>query len=152
MTESGAHFHRCDFQVHTPRDINWKGQRPESEEARKKYASDFITACRDKGLNAVAITDHHDIAFFPYIKTAAEQEVDQNGKSVSDKERITVFPGMELTLGVPCQALLILDADFPVNLLSTIPTIFGINQNDAGEPVHVEVNRLEHIKSIKGSC
>jgi len=149
MTESGAQFHRCDFQVHTPRDINWNGLRPESEDERKKYASDFIAACREKGLDAVAITDHHDFAFFPYIKTAAMQEVDDDGKPVADKKRVTVFPGMELTLGVPCQALLILDADFPVNLLSPILTILGISQNDPNEPTHVEVNRLEHIKSIK---
>lgn len=25
--DKGAHFHRCDFQVHTPRDINWKGDK-----------------------------------------------------------------------------------------------------------------------------
>ncbi len=23
--DKGAHFHRCDFQVHSPRDLNWHG-------------------------------------------------------------------------------------------------------------------------------
>ena len=65
--DRGAHFHRCDFQVHTPRDINWQGFRPASDEERKEYAKGFIAACRAKGLDAVAITDHHDMGFFPYI-------------------------------------------------------------------------------------
>jgi hypothetical protein len=30
---NGAHFFRCDFQVHSPRDPAWSGTRPESEEA-----------------------------------------------------------------------------------------------------------------------
>jgi hypothetical protein len=24
--DKGAHFYQCDFQVHTPRDQNWKGK------------------------------------------------------------------------------------------------------------------------------
>ncbi len=152
MTERGAHFHHCDFQVHTPRDINWNGKRPVTEEERKEYAVEFISACRDRGLDSVAITDHHDIAYFPYIKEAAIQEVNDKGEEISEADRITVFPGMELTLGVPCQAILILDANFPVNLLSTIPTILGVNQNDATEEAHTEVTRLEQIKSIKELC
>lgn len=87
--DSGAHFYRCDFQVHTPRDRQWQGDRPASEGDREAYAESFVAACREKGLHAVAITDHHDLAFFKYIKDAAA-------------ENPIVFPGMELTLGVPC--------------------------------------------------
>lgn len=152
MADRGAHYHRCDFQVHTPRDTNWKGERPATEEERIKYAADFIAACRKKGLDAVAITDHHDLAFFPYIKRATKQELDEQGNPISDEEKIIVFPGMELTLGVPCQALIILDAEFPESLLSTLLTILGISQNDPSSPMHVETSRLEHIKSINQLC
>ena len=62
--DKGAHFFKCDFQVHTPRDINWNGERPISEEDRKFYADEFVRKCREIGLNAVAITDHHDFVFF----------------------------------------------------------------------------------------
>ena len=107
--DSGAHFHRCDFQVHTPRDLAWVGDTPSSDEERSKYAESFVAACRDKGLHALAITDHHDMAFLRFIKEAAKAELDGKGSPVSEPDRIIVFPGMELTLGVPCQALLILD-------------------------------------------
>ena len=127
--ENGAHYYRCDFQVHTPRDINWVGDCPATEEERKQYAEAFIAACREKALNAIAITDHHDIAFFRYIKEAAQNELDENGTPVHEDKRIIIFPGMELTLGVPCQAIIIFDADFPTDFLSQIPTILAVNSN-----------------------
>lgn len=121
--DKGAHFHKCDFQVHTPRDINWSGDRAITDEQRKAYSADFIQACRDKKLDAVAITDHHDFAFFRYIKDASVNELDTNGELLAAVERITVFPGIELSLSVPpCQALLILDSDFPVEALHRILT------------------------------
>jgi type III restriction enzyme len=49
--DKGAHFHRCDLQVHTPRDPNWSGHRPETDEARREYAQSFVTACREKGID-----------------------------------------------------------------------------------------------------
>src|SRR5437764_14865030 len=112
--DKGARFYRCDLQVHSPRDCNWKGDRPQTGDDRNMYARGFIAACRQKGLDAVAITDHHDICFFPYIKAAAEVELDSCGAPVPEHRRIVVFPGMELTLAVPCQALLIFDADIPI--------------------------------------
>lgn len=105
--DSGAHFYRCDFQVHSPRDPQWTGVRPLSEVDRRAFAAAFVTACRANSIDAVAITDHHDLAFFSYFKEAA------GGTPI-------VFPGMELTLGVPCQALLILDADFPTSLIGQV--------------------------------
>ncbi len=63
--DKGAHFYRCDFQVHTPRDTRWSGRRYVSDEDRKEYAAQFIQACRDKRLDAVAITDHHDLVRIP---------------------------------------------------------------------------------------
>jgi len=85
--DKGAHFYKCDFQVHTPRDINWHGDRPRTSADRKDYAEDFIKTCRAKGLNAVAITDHHDFGFFPIIKEAAQSELDDLGQPVSDEKK-----------------------------------------------------------------
>jgi type III restriction enzyme len=118
FTDNGAHFQRCDFQVHTPRDIRWAGQDAITDEERKSYAAELITACRAKHLGAIAITDHHDLVFFPYIRKAAEEEIDDNGELIAPENRIIVFPGIELTLTSPtCQALLLLDANFPESLL-----------------------------------
>src|SRR4051794_36631749 len=114
--DKGAHFHRCDFQVHTPRDPQWNGDEAVTDTERQAYAAAFLAACRDKGLRGVAITDHHDMAFVPYIREAAKKERDESGQLLPARDRIVVFPGMELTLAVPCQALLIFDAEFPGDL------------------------------------
>jgi type III restriction enzyme len=117
----GTRFYNCDFQVHTPRDINWSGPKPVSDADRNSYAERFVLACREKGVNAVAVTDHHDLAFFPFIKAAAKNEVDDDGQPITDSEKLVVFPGIELTLSnPPCQVLLILDSNFPEDQFSRV--------------------------------
>lgn len=146
--DKGAHFYRCDFQVHTPRDNRWSGGDAVTDAERQEYANEFIRACRHKALNTVAITDHHDLTFFKYIKEAANTELADDNTPVPKENRIVVFPGMELTLGVPCQAIIIFDADFPVDLLSTVYTVLSINQVDATQSKHAQPVRLEHFKKI----
>jgi AAA domain len=150
--DKGAHFHKCDFQVHSPRDLSWSGPRPVDAVDRRKFAEGLIAACRAKGLEAIAITDHHDLAFFRYIKEAAATETDKEGRPIPEDQRIVVFPGMELTLGLPCQALLILDADFPVGLLSNLNTVLASPCNPPDDPTHAQVARLEHFKSFDDLC
>ncbi|HLR49877.1 MAG TPA: AAA family ATPase [Candidatus Sphingobacterium stercoripullorum] len=130
----GTRFYNCDFQVHTPRDINWSGPKPVTDEDRNTYATRFVLACRQKGVNAVAITDHHDLVFFPYIKAAAQNEVYDNGEPVNENDKLIVFPGVELTLSnPPCQALLILDANFPEDQLIRVLHKLSIEQNPVSE-------------------
>lgn len=130
--DKGAHFYKCDFQVHTPRDANWDGAEAATPKERKAYAEELIQACRAKGLDAIAITDHHDFAFFPYVKAAALAEVDATGNPIPKENRITVFPGLELTLSSPpCQAILLLDADFDETKLGDILTALTIAPTDA---------------------
>lgn len=150
--DKGAHYYCCDFQVHTPRDTNWSGNRPVSDGDRKAYAEKFIAACRTKGLQAVAITDHHDLCFFPFIKEAAATETDDSGMPIPVEQRIVIFPGMELTLGVPCQAILILDAAFPTHLLSTLYTVLAVTQNDPQYDRHAPTTRLADIKTLEQLC
>jgi type III restriction enzyme len=147
--DKGAHFRRCDFQVHTPRDINWNGDRPITEDDRREYSRRFIAACREKNLGAVAITDHHDLAFFPYIKEAAQKEHTPENDIVAECDQIIVFPGMELTLGIGCQALLILDAELPIELLPHIATALSLTCNDPSERIHAQTTRLEHFRDFE---
>lgn len=131
--DRGAHFRRCDFQVHTPRDANWSGTRPVAGKDRQVWAEDFVAACRAKGLGSVAITDHHDFAMVPFVRKAAKSELGSDGKPLPEEQRLIVFPGLELTLSVPCQALLILDADFPDERLDAVLTRLAVQITDAIE-------------------
>ncbi len=143
MTDKGAHFYRCDFQAHTPRDPNWSGTRPVSDDDRKAWAEEFVAACRKKGLDAVAITDHHDFALYPYVRKAAAREVGPDGKVLPREQQLIVFPGLELTLSVPCQALLILDADFPVERLDAILARLAVPIVDSKEGKLADVKTIE---------
>jgi chromosome segregation protein len=141
--DKGAHFFRCDFQVHTPRDVGWKGGGAVTDAERKAYADELILACRKKDLRAIAITDHHDFAFFPYVKKAAEDELDDSGNPVPEGRRIVVFPGIEITLTSPnCQAILILDADFPENLFESVLTTLAITPAPSSDSNAAEVQRI----------
>lgn len=147
--DKGAHFYRCDFQVHTPRDTNWKGERPLTEEDREAYADSLVAACRSRGLHAIAITDHHDFELVPYVRAAAAREVDEEGRPLPPQECLVVFPGLELTLGVPCQALLLLDADFPTDKLAVVLQALAIDPVPSQAPSLGTVTRLDHIDSLK---
>ncbi len=149
MTDKGAHYHRCDFQVHSPRDRNWNGPDCVTDEERMAYAASLVEACREKGLNAIAITDHHDMTFIPYVKKAAAAETDKQGAALPPEQRLIVFPGIELTLAVPCQAILILDADFEENRFGAVLTALAINPAPDADSKTADTARLENIQSLK---
>jgi type III restriction enzyme len=129
--DKGTHFHKCDFQVHTPRDANWHGAEAATPAERKAYAEELVQACRTKGLGGIAITDHHDFVFFPYVKAAAASEVDGTGNPIQKEDQLVVFPGIELTLSSPpCQAIILFDADFDETKFGDILTTITIESVD----------------------
>ncbi|MGA3342170.1 MAG: AAA family ATPase [Methylocella sp.] len=118
-----AYWRKCDFQVHSPRDPNWTGARPigQGEEiartsakataqdvdaARAVWAKNFVDQCVVKGLEAVALTDHHEMIMVPYV----QQEI-ANRKHADPDFDLWLFPGMELTASGGKQCLIIFDAD-----------------------------------------
>jgi hypothetical protein len=146
--DKGAHYFRCDLQVHTPRDLRWSGPSAVTNEERMAYARRLVAACRDIGLDAVAITDHHCMAFLPFIRRAAAEEMANDGSPLDAGARLVVFPGMELTLGVPCQAIVIFDADFPDDMFSLAMMALAITQNDAAQSKVRDVVRLGTVTTF----
>lgn len=90
LRDKGGHFYRSDFRVHTPRDTQWDGARPPLA-GREQWAAAFVAAARERGLEVVAISDHHDFTYFPYVRKAAAAEVREDGTPVADAERLVVF-------------------------------------------------------------
>ncbi len=146
--DRGAHYYRSDFQVHTPRDARWKGKRATSDADRAAYAQTFVAACRRVGLNAVAITDHHDLLFAPLIRKAAANETNEHGQPYAPEERLCVFPGVEMTLALARQALLILDADFPDDRLPSVLQVLAITPHDPAKAALPDVKPLDHVTSL----
>jgi len=71
---------------------------------------------------------------FPFVREAAKAEQRPDGQPLQEHQRLAVFPGLEPTLSVPCQALLILDADFPVDRLDGVLARLAIQIVDPAEP------------------
>lgn len=118
-----ASWRKCDFQVHTSRDPNWAGDRPvglgeviqetgaqataqDVDAARRQWASEFIDQCVAKGLEAVALTEHHEMVMVSYV----QQAIATRKKTDPDFD-LWLFPGMELTASGGKQCLIIFDAD-----------------------------------------
>jgi chromosome segregation protein len=139
--DRGAHFVKADLQVHSPRDPNWNAVCI-TEDERQQFGRELVAACRAAGVGAVAITDHHDVAFFPYIGYAAEKEVGPDGEVLPASQRLVVFPGLELALAVPCQVLVIFSADFPADRLSAVLDKLGIDPAPPSEARGKEPTQL----------
>lgn len=118
---SFAHWRKCDFQLHTPRDPNWIGARPvgigldlngrpatavDVDRERQSWADLFINKCVNIGLEAIALTDHHEMIMVPYVQQAIAKR-----KAVDTSFDIWLFPGMELTVRHGVQCLLLFDVD-----------------------------------------
>ena len=116
----GAIFRKCDFQIHSLRDANWSGDfHPIND--RQAFADALIVNCRRKGVQAIAITDHHDLCLWRLIYNSAQLEKRLDGTILPANQRLVVFPGVELSLSTPsCQALLLLDPDLPDRTLAHI--------------------------------
>ncbi len=157
--DKGAHFYKCDFQVHSPRDRGWTGnkfgvnpddivnltadQKKQISEDRIQFAKEYLEKIRQAGLNAVAITDHHDVSSVKIIRKVAEAENNAFIATSDHQKVITVFPGIELTLANPAsQCLLIFDADFTDANLDAVLHFLGINPTNEFEKFTVETNRI----------
>ncbi len=95
----------------------------------------------------LAITDHHDLLFAPIIRKAAQDERDAAGNPPAPQQLI-VFPGVELTLALGRQALLVLDAHFPDDRLAGVIQALAITVTDDRQSTLSDVVPLEHIKSF----
>lgn len=165
--DKGAHYKKCDFQVHSPRDINWTGNRfgvnpdqvqalsVEQKEAimesRISFSKEYLQKARDKGLHAIAITDHHDVAFVKTIREVAEGENLEFITNGEPEKCITVFPGIEITLNNPiCQCLLIFDANIPNQHLDSVLSMFGVIPSNEYERQTAQTIRIspEHISNL----
>ncbi|GER59603.1 hypothetical protein ULMA_17110 [Patiriisocius marinus] len=155
----GAKFYKCDFQVHSPRDIAWTGNRfgmksPELEQLteeeksdlidkREQFCKEYLDKIRNSGLNAIAMTDHHDVTFVKHLRKVANDENEIFELTGETEKMITVFPGIELTISSPpSQAILILDSDFSDSHLDAVLNFIGIFPTD---PFHRETLPTDQI-------
>jgi len=144
----GASFRKTDLQVHSLRDSNWTGPfHPTSQ--REDFAKTLVACCRRKGLGAIAVTDHHDLCLWTYVRDAASSELKQDGTPFAPEDQLVVFPGVELTLSTPpCQAILLFDPDLTETKLQHIWGVLGVTPNDAAQPKTTTIQQLNTDRTI----
>ena len=123
--DSGAHYFRTDFQIHTPRDPNWHGGDATSHSDRLAYARRFVELCRERALDAVAITDHHDMCLVSYVQAASQNsefDPEADFEPLPGEQKPLVFPGMELTVRQGCQIIVLLDPKSGLNIQKLLLT------------------------------
>lgn len=134
---SFAKWRKCDFQVHSCRDPNWTGQRPPGEgdtlpdgsaatpelvdQERLRWADTFIDTCLNKGLQAVALTDHNEVVMAAYVR----RRILERRVATPDLD-LWFFPGMELTARSGVQAIILFDADLEDAWIAHIQSKLGI--------------------------
>jgi len=147
--DKGAHFYRTDFQVHSARDLNWTGCKPVTNEKRMALARAFIQACRERGLQAVGITDHHDVCFLKYFQLAAQEGKTDSAVPTPSAQDPIIFPGVELTLKVPCQAIVLLDAEADSSIQAMLLEAVGIGNTYPDESADGPQVKVLSFKSMK---
>ena len=132
----GSRWWRVDFHTHSPAsyDFNRKEANAEDHERWIKW----ITAARDAGLDAVAITDHNTADGIEPLQKACSQV----------ENAPVLFPGVEITAG-DCHLLLIMDPEYGRDNINDFLARVGITQETRGKP---EACSLQSVKHILNKC
>ena len=104
-----------------------------------EWATKFVDQCVDKGLKAIALTDHHEMVMVRYV-----QEVIDGRKKTDQTFDLWFFPGMELTASGGKQCLIIFDADLSDDWRRQAQSKLGIAYADLDEKAakHPKVSQL----------
>ncbi|MBV6503804.1 MAG: hypothetical protein AKCLJLPJ_01898 [Fimbriimonadales bacterium] len=139
----GATFHKCAFQVHSPRDPAYQHDSLDSLEQWEAFAQFFAGKCIEADLDAVAITDHHDLEFALLLRRVVTASAQLSG-------RLTIWPAMELTTAVPCQAIIIFDSEIPdQSLAQAYPALGILPPAQIPAPGNSTVTRLGAVNTLK---
>lgn len=157
--DKGAKFYRCDFQVHSPRDINWTGvrfgvnaeqianlseaEKQQIDENREQFCKEYLDKISSAGINAIAMTDHHDVVFVQHLRKVAKEQNEIHELMGEPEKIVTVFPGIELSLSNPAsQVIIIFDADFEDARLNSVLNFLGIQATDKYDKRTVQTQRI----------
>ncbi|WP_282165088.1 TrlF family AAA-like ATPase [Cellulophaga baltica] len=157
--DKGAKFYRCDFQVHSPRDIAWTGARfgvnveqiasltqaekQEIDENRKQFCKEYLDKISKAGIDAIAMTDHHDVVFVQHLRKIAKEQNEIHELMGEPEKMVTVFPGIELSLSNPAsQVIIVFDSEFEDLHLNSVLNFIGIQPTDQYDRQTVQTQRI----------
>ena len=119
-TWPGSRWWRVDFHTHSPASYDFKNRETNTDD-RERWVT-WITAARDAGLDAVAITDHNTADGIEPLKNACSQV----------ENAPVLFPGVEVTANDGCHLLLIMDPEHGRDHVNDFLSRVGIEQERRG--------------------
>ena len=118
----GGKWWKIDFHLHTPASNDYGHG---DEKQKNISATDFLKACRSKGLDCIVVTDHNTFSWIPKLKKAlAELKV----SSEKEYAYFTIFPGIEINAQGNVHLLGIFDPSIEYEQLISIFGKFDFNK------------------------
>ena len=125
---------------------------------RALWAKEFVNQCVAKDLQAVALTDHHEMIMVPYVQNELEKR-----REINPEFDLWFFPGMELTARDGRQCLIIFDVDLSEDWRKQAQGKLGIvyaerNEKNATAPKVTQIkfnypdiaNTLDDVERLRG--
>lgn len=116
LADHGARYWRCDLQVHTPKDARWPEPEPRDGDQRRALARRYLEAAKQRGIDVVGVTEHHDVSWIDEMRYAA--------KGLG----LHVLPGFEVETSEGVHVLCLFDCDRPVVDLDDALTTLGLDR------------------------
>jgi len=129
----GSRWWRVDFHTHSPASYDFKNR--EANVNDHECWVKWITAARDAGLDAVAITDHNTADGIASLQEACSQV----------ENAPVLFPGVEITANDGCHLLVILDPEHGRDHVNDFLARVGIEQEKRGTPAARSSQSVEDI-------
>ena len=133
----GSRWWRVDFHTHSPASYDFKNRETNTDD-RERWVT-WITAARDAGLDAVAITDHNTADGIEPLKNACSQV----------ENAPVLFPGVELTANDGCHLLLIMDPEHGRDHVNDFLSRVGIEKAKRGKQ---EARSSQSVEDILKEC
>uniref|UniRef100_UPI00191BDB0F PHP domain-containing protein n=1 Tax=Candidatus Synechococcus spongiarum TaxID=431041 RepID=UPI00191BDB0F len=133
----GSRWWRVDFHTHSPASYDFKNREANGNDNERWVK--WITAARDAGLEAVAITDHNTADGIEHLQNACSQV----------EHAPVLFPGAEITANDGCHLLLIMDPDHGRDHVNDFLARVGIEQENRGKP---EARSPQSVENILEKC
>ncbi|MFV5387969.1 TrlF family AAA-like ATPase [Acinetobacter baumannii] len=121
----GSQWYKFDFHTHTPASFDYRDSRDISPK-------EWLKVLMEKEIDCVAVTDHNSGLYIDDLKTAYTQSMQE-----SWFRKITIFPGIELTVSLGAtriHLLAIFDPSFSSNDLTLILGRCQLNGGEMGDP------------------
>ena len=127
----GSRWWRVDLHAHSPASYDFGSQ---SDRENPDWTR-WLTAARDAGIQAIAVTDHNSAEAIAHLQNAVS-EVD---------DAPVLFPGVELTAGDGKHLLLLMDPDCKGQHIDDLLSTVHIPVDKRGKSTARSIENVEHI-------